>query len=262
MAAEEDLRKETLVKISQLAKLSGVSTPTIKYYMSEGLLPGPALKTSRNMAYYDPKLAERVKVIKELQSSYFFPLKMIGEILEPAPSARVRDDIDVEMKRKLGQLGEALEARTSESSKAKTGSLTGPMKAKDIVAQWQLSKAELSRLEKLGLAEPTKGDDGQLAYDGAALDLIRVIHETREEGLGDLFPMDILETYVEAVGQLVRSELGLFRQRVLEGAEIPSKPFDEVTRDATRLSERLVISMRSQLLIREVGNMLSGSPKG
>jgi len=261
--AEEALRKESLIKISQLAKLSGVSTPTIKYYMNEGLLPGPALKTSRNMAYYDPSLAERVKVIKELQSSYFFPLKMIGEILEPAPSARVRDDIDVEMKRKLGQLGEALEARTSEPREGHvTVDSASPMTRKAVIADWHLTKSELTRLTTLGLAEPTKGANGELSYEGAALDLIRVIHETREEGLGDLFPMEILETYVEAVGQLVRSELGLFRQRVLEGAEIPPKPFDEVTRDATRLSERLVMSMRSQLLIREVGNMLSGSPKG
>jgi hypothetical protein len=91
--------------------------------------------------------------------------------------------------------------------------------------------------------------------------LIRVIHETREQGLGDLFPMDILETYVEAVGQLVRSELGLFRQRVLEGAEMPAKPFDEVTRDATLLSERLVMALRSQLLLQEVGNMMSDLTK-
>ena len=261
MPAERAPTKESLVKISQLAKLSGVSTPTIKYYMNEGLLPGPALKTSRNMAYYDPTLAERVRVIKELQNVHFFPLKMIGEILEPAPSARIRDDIDVEMKRKLGHLGEAIEAGASLSRVGGSAGSTGPMSRDDVAAQWQITKSELTRLKKLGLAEPTKGADGRLKYDGAGLDLIRVIHETREQGLGDLFPMDILETYVEAVGQLVRSELGLFRQRVLEGAEMPAKPFDEVTRDATLLSERLVMALRSQLLLQEVGNIMSGLTK-
>ena len=260
MALEKSPSKESLVKISQLAKLSGVSTPTIKYYMSEGLLPGPALKTSRNMAYYDPQLSARVKVIKELQNVHFFPLKMIGDILEPAPSARIRDDINVEMKRKLGHLGEALEAGAAQS-RASEGTSSQPMARDDVVAQWNLTQAELTRLKKLGIAEPVNGADGRLMYDGAALDLVRVIHETRAQGLGDLFPMDILETYVEAVGQLVRSELELFRQRVLEGAEMPEKPFDEVTRDATLLSERLVIALRSQLLLKEVGQMMTAPSK-
>ena len=51
-----------LVKISDLARMSGVPRPTIKQYMREGLLPGPAKRTSRNMAYYDARLAARIRL--------------------------------------------------------------------------------------------------------------------------------------------------------------------------------------------------------
>ena len=70
MSGASDPQREDLVKISELARLSGVSGPTIKYYIGEGLLPQPALKTSRNMAYYDPRLVKRIKAIKALQHEH------------------------------------------------------------------------------------------------------------------------------------------------------------------------------------------------
>ena len=44
-----------LIKMSELSKRSGVPGPTIKHYIREGLLPGPEVRTSRNMAYYDAR---------------------------------------------------------------------------------------------------------------------------------------------------------------------------------------------------------------
>jgi DNA-binding transcriptional MerR regulator len=72
-----------LVKMAELAELSGVPGPTIKHYLREGLL-STARRTSRNMAYYDARLADRVRVIKELQAERFLPLRVIGELLEPS----------------------------------------------------------------------------------------------------------------------------------------------------------------------------------
>ena len=88
---------DKLVKISELARMAGVTPPTIKYYMAQGLLPEPAMRTSRNMAYYEPLLAERVRVIKSLQRTHFFPLKVIRELLEPPPSARLRPEIEARL---------------------------------------------------------------------------------------------------------------------------------------------------------------------
>src|SRR5204862_1410791 len=90
-----------LIKMSELSKRSSVPAPTIKHYIREGLLPGPEVRTSRNMAYYDARLASRVRVIKELQAERFLPLRLIGELLEPAPSDRIRADRDSAQRKAL-----------------------------------------------------------------------------------------------------------------------------------------------------------------
>ncbi len=71
------------MKISQLARHSGVPAATIKYYVREGLLPGPVEK-GRNIAYYDPAIIHRIQAIKELQKKRFLPLSVIREVLEGA----------------------------------------------------------------------------------------------------------------------------------------------------------------------------------
>lgn len=92
-----------LVKMSELSKRSGTPAPTIKHYIREGLLPGPEVRTSRNMAYYDGRLAARIVVIKELQAERFLPLRVIADLLEPAPSDRIKPDRDAAQRRALTQ---------------------------------------------------------------------------------------------------------------------------------------------------------------
>lgn len=234
-----------LVKISDLARRSGVPAPTIKHYMREGLLPEPHKRTSRNMAYYDARLAERVRVIKELQQERFLPLKLIGEVLEPAPSSSIRTDLDEVQRRQLGALAPAIKAGAQDARRRRGD--TGQKRTRaDVLAAMQISAEDLALLEGLGLI------DGP-PYAGADLDLLEVIDETRKKGLGDLFPMEILEPYVEALQALVRFELDLFRRRVLAGARLPAGlPLDEVAREATALGERLVVAMRSRLVLREL----------
>ena len=251
--------KASLVKISKLAAMSGVSTPTIKYYMTEGLLPGPALKTSRNMAWYDPVLAERVKVIKDLQSNHFFPLKMIGEILEPAPSAKIRTDIDIEMRRRLGRMGEVIEESTTASRLDRDAEAASDILTRDQVLELEISEEELATLDELGMTPETVDKQGNRVYEGVPLDLVRIIHETRAAGMGEIFPMTVLEPYIDSIGKLVERELALFQERVLDGADLPDQPFDEVARNATALSERLVLAIRSQLLLREISKLMGGA---
>ena len=68
------------MKISDLAKLTGVPKQTIHYYIRSGLLPKPQ-KLSNNSADYDESYAERIRLIKELQTDFFFPLPTIKKIL-------------------------------------------------------------------------------------------------------------------------------------------------------------------------------------
>jgi DNA-binding transcriptional MerR regulator len=85
---------ESLLKIGELAERAGVSPGTIRHYLREGLLPKP-IKTSRNMAYYQPELADRIELIKRLQEERFMPLRVIREVLEDDPE-RIRALIELD----------------------------------------------------------------------------------------------------------------------------------------------------------------------
>jgi DNA-binding transcriptional MerR regulator len=250
--------KKRLVKISELARLSGVPSPTIKHYMREGLLPGPAKRTSRNMAYYDADLAGRVKAIKNLQQKHFLPLKVIGDVLEPGSGTGIRKDLDDATRERLGALEPAIRAGQEESRMRRTIAKGPRRRTKtQVLEELDITEDELGLLEELGLAKARPGDDGEY-YDDADLDIIEIINETREKNMGDLFPMSILEPYVACIRTLVRMELSLFRQRVLQGAELPELPLPEVAKNATQLGERLVVAMRSKLVFPELQALASG----
>jgi DNA-binding transcriptional MerR regulator len=85
------------LKMSELAERSGVSAPTIRHYIREGLLgDGEDIqRTSRNMAYYPPELVERIQLIKRLQEERFMPLRVIKEVLEDNPE-RVNALLEIE----------------------------------------------------------------------------------------------------------------------------------------------------------------------
>ena len=229
-----------LVRISDLARQAGVPSATIKHYMREGLLPRPTARTSRNMAYYDPRLAAQVRTIKDLQTRRFLPLRLIGDLLEPAPSAEVRADAEATLRRHLGELAPATRARRGRADRGD--------RAEELVARCAITADELTGLAEAGLAGP--GADGR--YRDADLELIEIIDETRRLGLGDLFPMPILVPYAEAVRALVRTELELFRRQVLAGPALPPRPLDQIAREATALGERLVVAMRAKLVLSEL----------
>ena len=68
------------MKISELAKTTGVPKQTIHYYIRAGLLPKPR-KLGSNSADYDQSYVDRIHLIKELQNEFFFPLPTIKKIL-------------------------------------------------------------------------------------------------------------------------------------------------------------------------------------
>lgn len=75
-----DVKKGDLIRISEIVKATGVAKSTIHFYTEEGVLPRPR-KTSRNMAYYDPRCISDVLLIKELQAKRRLPLSAIKFIM-------------------------------------------------------------------------------------------------------------------------------------------------------------------------------------
>lgn len=217
--------------------MSGVPTATIKHYLREGLLPGPAKRTSRNMAYYDARLAARVRAIKELQQARFLPLRVIAEVLEPAPSARVRDDLDEMQLQQLGMHEPAAQQPDDGPSRSRPHA--------HILTEMQLDQDDLDALHALGLLGSV---EPHAVFAGPDLELLTVIHEIRARGLGDLLPVDSLPAYVPLIRELVRTERELFRRQVLGGARVPDMSLVELTRQVNQLSERLIAAVRQQLL--------------
>ncbi len=78
-----DTRKEKSpgLRMKALAAAAGVPKSTILFYLNEGLLPAP-VKTSPNMAYYDPACVDRIRLILHLQKRHRLSLSEVRRILD------------------------------------------------------------------------------------------------------------------------------------------------------------------------------------
>lgn len=74
-------KPKTWLKMNALAESTGVRKSTILYYLSQGLLPDP-VKTSPNMAYYDPASIERIRLIQQMQERHRLTLSEIKKCLD------------------------------------------------------------------------------------------------------------------------------------------------------------------------------------
>ncbi len=216
------------VKMSTLARLSGVPAATIKHYLREGLLPQAAMKTGRNMAFYDPGLSDRIKRIKSLQREQFLPLRVIKSVLDGKPSAE--DDAEA---------AQAIERALASMAPHDTRTRA------ELVASGARER-DLALLEELGLIAPTRVD-GVDTFSGDDLSLLRLLGASRRAGITkEMLPLDIVGPYVQAIQELVRLELDLFRRGVIPRA---GKDLATLTDSATRLSEQLVLLLRRKLLL-------------
>ncbi|AQU03702.1 MerR family transcriptional regulator [Dehalococcoides mccartyi] len=179
-----DIVKQTLMRISEVAKAAGVSLPTIHYYTREGLL-SPLLKTAPNMAYYSPDCVEDIRLIKELQSEKFLPLSVIKLILQ----AR-RDGQDIE------HLGEMRTLLDDVFQPVVTGE-PNPLTAGELLNASGLSAPELKGLQSMGLLVPRKTAKGDV-YDDIDLRVAGIIKELAGFGL-ELNDLGIYSRYIEVI---------------------------------------------------------------
>lgn len=229
-----------------LARRSGVPSPTIKHYIREGLLEGPAIRTSRNMAYYDARMVERIRVIKALQAERFLPLRVIGELLEPAPSSRIKPERDAQQRKALTALSPVLSGRLGNQRR----------KRSEVMRTIGVSRAELDHLERIGVLA-LRGEGDTAGYAGADLQLLDVLATIRRLGLGDVFPTSLAEPYLAAVRTLVELEIDLFRHRVLSAGALPI-PLPEILNHAVELGQQVIVAMRAKLLPELLAQLASG----
>jgi len=180
-----------LIRIGQMAKAAGVSAPTIKHYVNEGLLPTP-VKTGKNMAYYDAACVDRIKLIKRLQKEKFLPLDVIKRIIDS---------------------GEALDEETRMGSAI--------MKAHRIPADSEtISESRIEKrtgyplerirlLEAEGLIMPTLRD-GEKAYDAIDVKIIDLMVVRESIGVRFDYSIQTLRAYRDAIRAAVEKDINLF----------------------------------------------------
>lgn len=218
---------ETNVKMSVLARMSGVPAATIKHYVNEGLLPTPT-RTSRNMAYYDVSLVPRIQQIKALQRTRFLPLKVIKEVLDEST------------------LGSPEETVTAAIARAMTQSGARDVRTKDELIAAGMPAKQLAWLKDAGIVRPVAGQKIE-SYAGDDLELLRVLGASRKAGITpEMLPVTILGEYVQAMQALVRLELRMFREGVMPRA---GEELAQITEAATLLSEKLVVLLRRKMLL-------------
>jgi DNA-binding transcriptional MerR regulator len=230
-----------LIKMSELAKRSAVPAPTIKHYIREGLLPEPAKRTSRNMAYYDANLVQRIKTIKEIQRTRFLPLKVIKEMLD-------------------GAVHETSDATTMEGFALALAGLASheALSRKNAMAEGT-SKSELDWLEAEGLIHRVKVD-GKAGYRGDDVALLKTLSSARSAGISEeMLPTTILKPYYAAIEELLRSELDLFRDGILPRADTSLLDLAQM---ATRFSESIVVLLRRKALIPTLSKVIQEGEKG
>ncbi|MCZ7680872.1 MAG: MerR family transcriptional regulator [Sandaracinaceae bacterium] len=217
------------MKVSVLAEMSGVPAATIKHYVREGLLPEPT-RTSRNMAYYDPALVERIQRIKEMQRTRFLPLKVIKQVLDESELENQDETVAATIARVIEQTSTERDERTR-----------AQLLASGVV------ESQLEMLRRLGVVRPLEGRDEE-TYVGDDVELLRVLGAARKAGLAEaMLPVEILGDYARALSRLVEIELRLFREGVVPNATPEQLP--ALTEAATMLSERLVVLMRRKMLV-------------
>ena len=107
------------MRISELGRRSGLSVPTIKFYIREGLLP-PGRRTARNQSRYGEAHVERLRIIRVLRHDAGLGVRDIGRMLASIP------DADADADAGLAGLAEPARGRTSgETRGGKTGATNG-----------------------------------------------------------------------------------------------------------------------------------------
>jgi DNA-binding transcriptional MerR regulator len=215
------------LKISELAKQAGVSPPTVKHYLNEGLLPKP-VKTGKTMSYYDPACVERIKLIKKLQKEKFLPLEMIKRALD----AGEYDNLDFEV-------GLAL-AKSDKLSRLKT-----PVTEKNVAKVTGLSLSKIRRLESLGMIKPSRGESGK-QYSALDLQIIEILRQREGLGLPFDYAVGIMEIFHKAMEKAVNEDVRSFMANIV--GNIPTEKALRLIREADDQLDEYVVMVRHQVL--------------
>jgi DNA-binding transcriptional MerR regulator len=221
------------LKISELAEEAGVPVATVRHYLREGLLP-EGEKTSRNMAYYEPELVERIRLIKQLQEERFMPLRVIGELLR-------REGPDPERLR----AAVAVEDRLLALARAEEGERVG---AAELSRRHRVPVEAIDRLASLGVLGP----EDERGYSPADGRIVAAISRFRAAGYDESvgFTVHDAASFLGPLEELASREVGMLEDKLLGRFE-SDRAIAMIEAGLEPLRE-LIAAMHSKLLVREL----------
>lgn len=78
--------------MAELCRVTGVSLPTVKYYLREGLLP-PGERTQVNQAEYDQRHVRRLRLIRAMVDIGRMPVESVRQVLTAVDDAEPLPDV-------------------------------------------------------------------------------------------------------------------------------------------------------------------------
>jgi DNA-binding transcriptional MerR regulator len=193
------------MKIQDLAARTGVSKPTIHFYVEKGLLPRPR-KANRTMAYYSEDCVERIRLIREFQEKAFMPLERIKHLLSTVQDTGILRNILV-----ISTQYAALSAGT-----ARPRSMTEA----EARREFGFTHRRLTQLEKLGILD-SETRRGRRVYRPEDVEILKILVRMRERGFTPArgWPSEGLAIYSDAAARLAEKEVGQLFDRIAQGLD-------------------------------------------
>jgi DNA-binding transcriptional MerR regulator len=192
-------------KMADLCRLTGMPRQAVHFYIHEGLVP-PGRKTGRNTARYGEVHVERIRIVRQLQSERFMPLKAIRAVLDGQDDAftPAQRGFIVDVKRRLSStLAKPLDGRRRVDARA-------------LLARNGLGPADLDDLERSGMIEVERGPRGSVRVASDDAWAFEMLGNVRRAGFAHDLGFDdrFLRLYERAVAALVGREWRAVRGRL------------------------------------------------
>jgi DNA-binding transcriptional MerR regulator len=227
------------MRMKQLMKAAGVTKATVQFYVREGLIPKP-VKTSPNMAYYDQRHLNAIRLVRELQAKRFLPLSIIKRLIQGG-----QGDLSVHEIRTLVEMDGKLFRNLQENPDVQ------PVDAEELARRTGVTEEEIRAFERIRILHPIRRGRRKL-YDSDDILFVECYGKLRKIGytksLG--FSPEIFALHRQWLEVLVAEEGRILAEKV-SGNLDP----DEIVRmveEGTAISNVMLGLIRKKLIVETV----------
>jgi len=226
---QNDLQPQ-LLRIDDLAHLSGISGRTIRFYNTQGLLPAPLMQG--RVAYYNQEHLLVLGIIRELKEQQNLSLEEIKQLLAiRAQHGDVQMNLALKQRMHRTLTGVAQQTRLS---------------IEELAQQTEVASEQIDQLVSQELLFPIE-IDGELQFSGDDVLLLELYQNLNRLGL----PIALPALIRFQLRQLVRSEIAACEQYVLpqwQARELPLEQQTEQFEKILTLTDTLISVMHRKLL--------------